>query len=98
MSIKKHLLLTKTVISAIISTAGKTEAGSAGEQPARDNRPGYGELPSGSLKNSPPTLYRNGENSLFPPCLKKRNVGISKIVTKTYERYFHFRLNQYNTA
>ena len=95
MSLEKFAPLTKMSTSVIISTVGETEAGTAGEQPARDNRLGYDELRPGSLKNSPPTLYIRSKNSLFPPCLKKRNVGVSKIVTKTCERYFNFTLNQY---
>ena len=95
MNLERFALLTKMVTSAIISTAGEAEAGSAGEQPARDSRSGYGEFRPGSLKYSPPTLYIRDENSLFPLCLKKRTLAVGKRIAKTYSRFFHFTLNQY---
>ena len=97
MNLERFVPLTKMVTSTIISTAGETEAGSAGEQPARDNRSGYGEFRPGSLKYSPPTLYIKDENSLFPLCLKKRTLAAGKLIAKTYCWFFHFTLNQYTT-
>jgi len=38
--------------------AGETEAGPAGEQPARDSRPGGDEYPSGEARSSSPKLVR----------------------------------------
>lgn len=55
---QKHL--TKAEPSAIMSTTGKTEAGSAGEQPARDSRSGYDEYASKGVDKTPRTLYHTG--------------------------------------
>ena len=55
--------LTKAGPSAIMSTTGKTEAGSAGEQPARDSRLGYDEYTlstSRGVEKTPHTLSHNG--------------------------------------
>jgi transposase InsO family protein len=48
--------LTKAEPSVIIPIAGKTEAGSAGEQPARDSRSGYDEHSSRGVKVTPRPL------------------------------------------
>jgi transposase InsO family protein len=48
--------LTKAEPSAIMSTTGKTETGSAGEQPARDSRSGYDEYSSRGVKVTPRLL------------------------------------------
>jgi len=53
----------------IIQPAGETEAGSAGEQPARDNRSGDDGLPSRGVFSPHPVLSKN--YPLFPLCLKK---------------------------
>jgi transposase InsO family protein len=50
--------LTKGKSSGIISSAGKTEAGSAGEQPARDSRSGYDEHPSRGVVSTPRLFTR----------------------------------------
>jgi hypothetical protein len=48
--------LTKSRPFVIITSAGKTEAGSAGEQPARDNRSGYDEYSSRGVHATPRPL------------------------------------------
>jgi len=55
---QKHL--TKAEPSAIMSTTGKTETGSAGEQPARDSRLGYDEYASKGVEKTPHTQCHNG--------------------------------------
>ena len=52
--------LTKAEPSAIMSTTGKTETGSAGEQPARDSRSGYDEYTSREVEKTPHTPYNTG--------------------------------------
>jgi putative transposase len=52
--------LTKAEPSAIMSTTGKTETGSAGEQPARDNRLGYDEYASRGVDKTTKTLRLTG--------------------------------------
>lgn len=54
---------------AIFSLAGETEAGSAGEQPARDSRPGGDGCPSGGVARLPhPSCIGHPEP---PSCLRK---------------------------
>jgi len=48
--------LTKTEPSEIISTTGKTEAGSAGEQPARDSQLGYDEYTLREVEKTPESI------------------------------------------
>lgn len=64
--------LTSALQSETIQLVGETEASSAGEQLARDNRLGDDGLSSGGATTSPcPSLQIN--HPLFPLCLKKLN-------------------------
>ncbi|MCK5055124.1 MAG: hypothetical protein KAT34_00595 [Candidatus Aminicenantes bacterium] len=97
MSLEKCAPLTKMVTSAIISTAGETEAGSAGEQPARDDRLGCAGYTFRGAYKLPShfyySLYTNNRNC--PNALRKRTLAAGKLITKTCKRFFHFTLNQY---
>ncbi len=96
MTFKEIRPLTEINRSVIISSAGETEAGSAGEQPARDSRSGCDEYSSWGV-NKLPALFDHASKMNIRHCpnaLKKLNLVVDNKPTNTCERFFHFTLNQ----